>query len=317
MRWPSRGRHHQANATKIIEDGRSRPQEKREIKRLIKKKAQGPVAAMTGLLRKRPSQKDGGRTETDAPPPDVEAPSGDKPTLDRSGSKLTPERRSTLENEEVQEEIRKEVRIAAGRLGRVFLYGTSMWIKDQHLDIFFRWVYVRRADTSPMNRGDAAAATWIFRGNKSRRRRGRDVDIRSRRPRVGSKPEKGRRDVQDPASCFRDVWFPGLESGVCEFAAFGASVILTAFGHGESAEYPDRAEISPAGLDFAMYVKRTTRAAKMSRNGARATEIWSSPSQVPGHVPQARRPLAGRRREGRRRRVCGSGGDVRLRQLVL
>ena len=177
MRWPSRGRHHQANATKIIEDGRSRPQEKREIKRLIKKKAQGPVAAMTGLLRKRPSQKDGGRTETDAPPPDVEAPSGDKPTLDRSGSKLTPERRSTLENEEVQEEIRKEVRIAAGRLGRVFLYGTSMWIKDQHLDIFFRWVYVRRADTSPMNRGDAAAATWIFRGSKSRRRRGCGVDI--------------------------------------------------------------------------------------------------------------------------------------------
>mmetsp|Transcript_2920 Transcript_2920/g.9016 ORF Transcript_2920/g.9016 Transcript_2920/m.9016 type:complete len:266 (-) Transcript_2920:197-994(-) len=39
--------------------------------------------------------------------------------------------------------------------------------------------------------------------------------------------------------------------------------------------------------------------------------------RVPGHVPQARRPLAGRRREGRRRRVCGSGGDVRLRQLVL
>ena len=103
-------------------------------------------------------------------------------------------------------------------------------------------------------RQSAAAAT--FRGDTSRRRRGRDVDIpwrrvrcghdvdiRSRRPRVGSKPEKGRRDVQDPASCFRDVWFPGLESGVCEFAAFGASVILTAFGHGESAEYPDRAEI--------------------------------------------------------------------------
>ena len=27
------------------------------------------------------------------------------------------------------------------------------------------------------NRGDAAAATWIFRGDESRRRRGRDVDI--------------------------------------------------------------------------------------------------------------------------------------------
>ena len=37
--------------------------------------------------------------------------------------------------------------------------------------------YVRRADVSPTNRGAAAAATRIFRGKKSRRRRGRDVDI--------------------------------------------------------------------------------------------------------------------------------------------
>jgi len=44
---------------------------------------------------------------------------------------------------------------------------------------FFGWFlgavvvpYFRRADISPMNRGDAAAATWIFRGDESRRRRG-------------------------------------------------------------------------------------------------------------------------------------------------
>ena len=37
--------------------------------------------------------------------------------------------------------------------------------------------YVRRADMSPTDRGDAAAALLIFRGNKSRRRRGCDVDI--------------------------------------------------------------------------------------------------------------------------------------------
>ena len=37
--------------------------------------------------------------------------------------------------------------------------------------------YVRRVDMSLTNRGDAAGATWIFRGNESRRRRGRDVDI--------------------------------------------------------------------------------------------------------------------------------------------
>ena len=53
--------------------------------------------------------------------------------------------------------------------------------------------YVRRVDMSLMNRGDAAAATWIFRGDEmtraprgrfsdeSRRRRGRDADIPRRR----------------------------------------------------------------------------------------------------------------------------------------
>jgi len=45
--------------------------------------------------------------------------------------------------------------------------------------------------------------------------------------------------LMESASVFIDLHLPGLESGVCEFAAFGASVILTAFGHGESAEYPD------------------------------------------------------------------------------
>ena len=40
---------------------------------------------------------------------------------------------------------------------------------------------VARANLSPTNRGDAAAATWIVRGDESRRRRGRDVDIRWRR----------------------------------------------------------------------------------------------------------------------------------------
>ena len=41
----------------------------------------------------------------------------------------------------------------------------------------FALTYVHRADTPQTNRGDAAAATWIFRGELSRRRRGRDVDI--------------------------------------------------------------------------------------------------------------------------------------------
>ena len=42
-----------------------------------------------------------------------------------------------------------------------------------------RELYVRRADMSLMNRGGAAAATWMFRGDQSRRRRGRDVEFRS------------------------------------------------------------------------------------------------------------------------------------------
>ena len=33
-------------------------------------------------------------------------------------------------------------------------------------------LYVRRAEVPLMNRGDAVAATWIFRGDESRRRRG-------------------------------------------------------------------------------------------------------------------------------------------------
>ena len=37
--------------------------------------------------------------------------------------------------------------------------------------------HVRRADVPQTSRGDAAAATWIFREDESRRRRGRDVDI--------------------------------------------------------------------------------------------------------------------------------------------
>ena len=35
----------------------------------------------------------------------------------------------------------------------------------------------RRVDSPQTGRGDAAAATWIFRRDGSRRRRGRDVDI--------------------------------------------------------------------------------------------------------------------------------------------
>ena len=43
------------------------------------------------------------------------------------------------------------------------------------------YMYFRRADTPQTSRGDAVAATWIFRGDESQRRRGRDVDLPRRR----------------------------------------------------------------------------------------------------------------------------------------
>ena len=45
-------------------------------------------------------------------------------------------------SEEAQAKILREVRIAAGRLGRLTLWGADMWIKDQYVDIFCRWVYL-------------------------------------------------------------------------------------------------------------------------------------------------------------------------------
>ena len=51
-------------------------------------------------------------------------------------------------------------------------------------------MYVRRAELPKASRGDAAAATWIFRGDESRRRRGGDVDILWRR--VAATPRRGR-----------------------------------------------------------------------------------------------------------------------------
>ena len=45
----------------------------------------------------------------------------------------------------------------------------------------FANAHTGRVDISLMNRGGAAAATWIIRGGASRRRRGRDVDITWRR----------------------------------------------------------------------------------------------------------------------------------------
>ena len=51
--------------------------------------------------------------------------------------------------------------------------------------------YFCRVNIPLMNRGDAAAATWIFPGDESRRRRGRDVDIPRRRVAATPWPIRG------------------------------------------------------------------------------------------------------------------------------
>ena len=66
---------------------------------------------------------------------------------------------------------------------------------------------VRRVDGAPMNRGDAAAATWIFCGDESWRRRGRDVDHPRRRV-AAARPQRGwivRRNLSTAASARRTL----------------------------------------------------------------------------------------------------------------
>ena len=79
-------------------------------------------------------------------------------------------------------------------------------------------VSVRRADISPVNRGGAAAAAWIFQGDESRRRRGCHVDISWRR--VAATPRRSdargqKRHCMGPAldGAAAATWiFHGVES---------------------------------------------------------------------------------------------------------
>ena len=74
----------------------------------------------------------------------IQSPQGN--LRDRKTSQETKDVEEAAETPEVSDEaqakILKEVRIAAGRLGRLTLWGADMWIKDQYVDIFFRWVYL-------------------------------------------------------------------------------------------------------------------------------------------------------------------------------
>ena len=57
----------------------------------------------------------------------------------------------------------------------------ACFLHDERLFAVAQKKYFRRADSPRTSRGAAAAATWIFRGDESRRGRGRDVDITWRR----------------------------------------------------------------------------------------------------------------------------------------
>ena len=72
--------------------------------------------------------------------------------------------------------------------------------------------YFRRADLPLMNRGDAAAATRIFPGEKSRRRRGRDADRPSRAPQVRPGQSSGRRRPRRLRRRRRETRFSGAET---------------------------------------------------------------------------------------------------------
>ena len=68
-----------------------------------------------------------------------------------------------------------------------------------------------RRSSAEISRGDAAAGTWIFRGDKSRRRRGRNVDLPRRRvsatPGRGSSAETSRGDAAAGTWIFRGGGF--------------------------------------------------------------------------------------------------------------
>ena len=69
---------------------------------------------------------------------------------------------------------------------------------------------VRRADRPLTNRGDAAAATWIFRGDGSRRRRGGDVDLPWRRIAATPRRRRGSSVETDRGDAAAATWiFPG------------------------------------------------------------------------------------------------------------
>ena len=156
-----------------------------------------------------------------------------------------------------------------------------------------------------MNRGDAAAATWIFRGDEERRRRGWDAEARSRTARrpssmifdaISARARRGRVRTQSPGSSRASS--ASRASGCSRATAATAS----AFASAARPPRPTRRSFSAAAAASRTPRPRQPRAgrAALRASGARG----------------ARRPRAARRcRTARRRWRCAwfSGATARRR----
>ena len=142
------------------------------------------------------------------------------------------------------------------RAGR--LYFTALW-----------WVsrpYVRRADMPPMNRGDAAAATRIFRGDGSRR------------PRCGHSVETGRGDAA-PATRIvrgdrgRDADVRLRPTRARRYVWVAQNILLPAFGAVASGWYHESQRQKRRGATAASH--NSGSRARPAGSGGRVIKSWT------------------------------------------
>ena len=94
--------------------------------------------------------------------------------------------------------------------------------------------YAHRADVPQTIRGDAAAATWIFRGEQRRSCRGREVDIRSRRHTHRYHADKKAKEAADAAvaACTAEGVPQDAECFICKSSIAGKGIVNGCACHG-------------------------------------------------------------------------------------
>ena len=192
-------------ARRTVDDARRRPRPSRRrrvdpIRRLRRRtSAARDRATPSTRCPRAPAQPDpereGGSRQGDGGAADVPSPPREHPgPLGSRGARSCPIRR------------RKELRVRRGTYAaRIFCRRVAAARRPCDVDTPWRRIAatprLRRGYIVETGRGDAAAATWIFRGDESRRRRDRDVDIPWRgvpaapRPRRGYSVETNRGDA--------------------------------------------------------------------------------------------------------------------------